>query len=484
MAKKTTPAALQTEVSNNEEWEKLLTRTVVDIYSEWSGPCTGMVSTLKKIKMEIGGDALSYATAKCDYITDLERFQGKSEPIWMFIHNGRMVNLIFGAQCPQLLKVLTSELQRVQNSEEHEFSIDVSEKSPEEIKRLKIIEETRIAKEAAKKSRKEAEVVARYEAEMLHLTTSLNKETCLLLYPWVFKDEEGHKRDKKSSPPYVELVDEILLGNYTIEQEIRKRLNENILATMFNESNYILPPNSKQLLLDGKCMFMRLKINETKPEIDIHKYLLSLLFGEPKLPNVETILNEECFATRYRPAYITSENENEIFPAVWTPLNCRNKAIVFRTIFPTYTNNTYPYEDKTMNVPIVVFKYDYTRKNELKMVLEEFEDEVINFGIFESDKPPEAKLIAKNITELELNARERTGYETFVCVVKKVGCEAFLGFAGIGPYHVSENPEKGIEESKLYFPDVTALEETQSDDEEKPEEELTEHSEEIKNRTT
>ena len=61
-------------------------------------------------------------------------------------------------------------------------------------------------------------------------------------------------------------------------------------------------------------------------------------------------------------------------------------------------------------------------------------------------------------------------YEIFVCVVKKVGCEAFLGFAGIGPYHVSENPEKGIEESKLYFPDVTASEETQSDDEEKPEE--------------
>lgn len=27
MAKKTTPAALQTEISNNEEWEKLLTRT-------------------------------------------------------------------------------------------------------------------------------------------------------------------------------------------------------------------------------------------------------------------------------------------------------------------------------------------------------------------------------------------------------------------------------------------------------------------------
>ena len=65
MAKKTIPAALQTEISNNEEWEKLLKRTgliVVDVYSEWSGPCTGMVSILKKVKMEIGGDTLSYAT--------------------------------------------------------------------------------------------------------------------------------------------------------------------------------------------------------------------------------------------------------------------------------------------------------------------------------------------------------------------------------------------------------------------------------------
>ncbi|KOC70274.1 Thioredoxin domain-containing protein 3 like protein [Habropoda laboriosa] len=481
MAKKTTPAALQAEISNNEEWEKLLTKTVVDIYSEWSGPCTGMISILKKIKMEIGGDALSYATAKCDYISDLERFQGKSEPTWMFIHNGRMVNLMFGAQCPQFLKLLTTELQRVQNGQEHEFSIHVSEESPEEVKRLKIIEETRIAKEAAKKSRKEAEAVALYEAKMLHLTTSLSNETCLLLYPWVFKDEEGHKRDKKSSPPYVELVDEILAENYIIEQEMRKRLNEDILDTMFNESDYVPSPNAKQLLLDGKCMFIRLKVNETKPEVDIHQHLLNLLFGEPELPNAETILNEECYARRHRPAYAT--DETEMFPVVWTPPNSRNKAIVFRTIFATYTNNTYAYEDKTENVPIVLFKYDYTRKNDLTMVLQEFEDEVIHFGIFESDKPPEAKLIATSIAEFELNVKERTGYETFVCVVKKVGCEAFLGFAGIGPYHVSENPEKSIEESQLYFPDITAVEETQSDDEEKPEE-LTENPEESKNVTT
>lgn len=52
-------------------------------------------------------------------------------------------------------------------------------------------------------------------------------------------------------------------------------------------------------------------------------------------------------------------------------------------------------------------------------------------------------------------------------MVKRIGCETFLSFAGIGPYHVSESPEKAIEESKLYFPCLNVLEEIPSDDEDK-----------------
>lgn len=61
-------------------------------------------------------------------------------------------------------------------------------------------------------------------------------------------------------------------------------------------------------------------------------------------------------------------------------------------------------------VPITVFKYDYTRKNDLKMVLEMFNDDVIDFGIFEYDKPPEAKMIDKNIETFETSTEEKTGY--------------------------------------------------------------------------
>lgn len=86
---------------------------------------------------------------------------------------------------------------------------------------------------------------------MSHLTTSLCNETCLLLFPWIFKDEEGRRRDKKSSPPYVELIEELLVENYTVEQEIRKRLNEDLLHEMLDEvSSFVVICNKINIYIN------------------------------------------------------------------------------------------------------------------------------------------------------------------------------------------------------------------------------------------
>lgn len=46
--------------------------TVVDVYSDWSGPCSAMTNFLKKVKLEVNDDLLSYAMAKTDNIPQLK----------------------------------------------------------------------------------------------------------------------------------------------------------------------------------------------------------------------------------------------------------------------------------------------------------------------------------------------------------------------------------------------------------------------------
>lgn len=122
------------EIETEDDWKQLLEKKgliLADVYSSWCGPCIAMVSMLRSVKMEVG-DAIRYAIVKNDNIADLERFRERSEPVWMFLENGQMVNLMFGANCPQLRKLIMSEIKRVQYKEEPEMQQAVSTRTAEE----------------------------------------------------------------------------------------------------------------------------------------------------------------------------------------------------------------------------------------------------------------------------------------------------------------------------------------------------------------
>ncbi|XP_059058999.1 thioredoxin domain-containing protein 6-like [Achroia grisella] len=111
--KKAAQVQLQAELNTDEEWSKFMHREgllVIDVYSEWCGPCIGMVGNLKKIKVELGGDNLHLAVAKSDHIECLKRFRKRSEPTWMFLAGGQLLNVMFGADAPRLTRTIEQEL--------------------------------------------------------------------------------------------------------------------------------------------------------------------------------------------------------------------------------------------------------------------------------------------------------------------------------------------------------------------------------------
>ncbi|XP_024117082.1 thioredoxin domain-containing protein 6 [Oryzias melastigma] len=87
MAVKKKEAALQVSISNQTQWEKMLSTTgltVVDVYQKWCGPCKAIVRHLRKVKNELGDVLLHFATAEADSIEDLKMYRGKCTPTFLF----------------------------------------------------------------------------------------------------------------------------------------------------------------------------------------------------------------------------------------------------------------------------------------------------------------------------------------------------------------------------------------------------------------
>lgn len=65
----------------------------------------------------------------------------------------------------------------------------------------------------------------------------LCEETALLLYPWVFVNDNGYAVDKNLAVPYSELKNELFLECFDIVEEARVELDEDTIHRMFTESD-------------------------------------------------------------------------------------------------------------------------------------------------------------------------------------------------------------------------------------------------------
>ncbi|KFP31932.1 Thioredoxin domain-containing protein 6, partial [Colius striatus] len=82
----------------------------VDVFQAWCGPCKAAVDLFRTIRNEVGGDLLHFAVAEVDSIDALEKYRGKSEPVFLLYAGGKLVAVVRGANAPLLQKTILEQL--------------------------------------------------------------------------------------------------------------------------------------------------------------------------------------------------------------------------------------------------------------------------------------------------------------------------------------------------------------------------------------
>ncbi|XP_017851296.1 uncharacterized protein LOC108605985 [Drosophila busckii] len=482
MAKKGGVQQLQADISSDEEFEKFLQRPgllVLDIYSEWCGPCLGMVGSLRKIKLELGGDNLQLAICKAGSISHLQRFNKKSEPTWMFVANGKAINIMFGTDVPKLVALITKELELTIAKEPH-ISYEITELQPIELEQLRIKNEAlalaeRIELEDSKKKR----------IEYLRFVTDTIIENLPDIGITVFGPQVNRDMFKKLSEPADPLK---------IQCKDRKVFA--ITQSDFNTVNFAaenpLPSEVIEYLYDKELLMCFWKVEESlgTPTSVLKQYEIELTKENIKPPDEfneeETILppliiplevsvvvkvkeksaSEEHSEATETAAGGSSEEQRTAskdspdkedaqqfklikVPPIWVPTDQRTHAALIYTYFRGQTTGFLP-PDPSPEPPHIIMTFDAYKKKDLMNLVDSCRDDIPLYGFFTSDDTETAAFIANSVDKY--NAKTYVPTDKIVLKVNKSQSQTIQLLMEYGPNYVSPNSVEGHKEAGKFFP--------------------------------
>ncbi|XP_026324096.1 uncharacterized protein LOC113233255 [Hyposmocoma kahamanoa] len=445
--KKAAQVQLQAELNTDDEWNKFLNREgllVVDVYSAWCGPCIGMVGNLKKIKVEIGGDNLHLAVAKSDTIEPLKRFRDRSEPTWMFIASGQLVNVIFGANAPLIARTIEQELKNEELVKKGELQRE--KRAPHELTpkeqevadaKEKILQE-RQAKEAAAV---EAARLARREARAKRIETHFLDVCPALMTP------HAQKHIRKVS-------DALEPHGVTIADKCPMVLPKDGVRRLAMEDPSLNTETSMTALAERPALALLLKKMPEK-EGDVIEICRRVLFGDGvKVEEGETpkkTLGEELV--------------HDSVPGIIVPVDRHQRAAILDLLFPKMVSTVV--EPPTPAEPphvAMVFGAWQRRAVLAAAALPKVASRVLRYGFFADANVAEPKLLCKNINQYE--SRPEKDYAETIILMAAVGpaepgmidptesipdgppTELML----LGPLYVSDDCVIGSEDCARLFP--------------------------------
>ncbi|XP_039283973.1 uncharacterized protein LOC111047970 isoform X2 [Nilaparvata lugens] len=441
---------LQTEVNNEDDWENLLKREgliVVDVYSEWCGPCLGMVGNLKKLKLELGSDYLHLAIAKSDTIRVLERFRNKSEPTWMFIGGGQLVRVTFGANAPKLIRIITQELERelkALKGEAQRTGIPFEEMTDEEQVRAKKLAE-KLEAERLKEEREIAEQLEDLKIKSLtKLARKLSTHTLTLYFPHMIDEE---KRTCNAAFKMLHQYDSIML--MIIDQQ-EVTIKEDQISDLFYNSDQKFPPKFMESITKRPCL-VTLLLGLGGGDSDAVDDFLGVV--EQKLGDLVygPDMNQNKPAPNTPADVFASKVGDEVWPGLWTPVNYLSKSSAVKILFPSVIR-AIGFEDDKLPPPRFIMIFEATKAKEVDELVQEFASEVLKMGFFDTVDPETAKRVCKGMSDLEKLLPEKLKTTKLIMSVAKRTSDPLLAFSQLGPIYISPDLKTGVKESDAFFP--------------------------------
>ncbi|XP_013192940.2 thioredoxin domain-containing protein 3 homolog [Amyelois transitella] len=402
-----------------------------------------MVGNLKKIKVELGGDNLHLAVAKSDSIDCLKRFRKRSEPTWMFLAGGQLLNVVFGADAPRLTRTIEQELR-------NEELVKKGEK--ERPKRLPH-ELTTPEQEVATAQEKLFQERRAREAEAVAANHLARREA----------------RAKRLEAYFSDICPALMTPH--AQKNLRK------VAEVLEQHGVIVADKCPWVL--GKDGAKRLALED--PEFG-EEHVVATLAERPALilllkraPEKEGCVIELTRRALYGDGLTDEEKTGKKFPAddlradnipgLFVPADRHQRAAALDLLFPKMVGAVVE-PPPTFEPPHIAMMFGAWQRRSVLEAAEapHVQKRILRYGFFADTNIEEPKLLAKNIVKYE-ERPDKDYCETMVVMIAVGVCEPALAapedipppgapaeLLALGPLYVSTDAVAGEEECKKFFP--------------------------------
>ncbi|CAH1974649.1 unnamed protein product [Acanthoscelides obtectus] len=355
------------------------------------------------------------------------------------LKRGKMVNLMFGTDAPKLTRLIKEELRLEQLRNSGDPSIRegraITELSDEELIRHTETEKQKAIAHMKEEEKKAKRLLERRTAEANNILENLKTYGVILILP--------NGREK-----YSEVVSEVIHeAGLTVQQSDKVKLTEDMLEEFLYFSEEKFTQKTRQDCLNGRISLALLikRCSENLPG-KIDDLVLQVVYGNGRKPPGDDRSPNQKMMTKGEDG-----DEENVLIGVWAPPNSHCKAYALKVLF---SNLTEPY--LLTNIPTVplyiIVAYDAFKTRDIVELMEKYPGEVLSYGFFTSDVPPEAKLIAKTFTEFEERTTPVTYDEKIVIQLATNNPDCVMVFGDLGPSYISPDVDASEVDCGFFFP--------------------------------